>query len=146
METFAIVAELDVPGNIRAGVVAGGVNGSIDPLDLECRVERLRLRIIEAHTGSTYGLAHVESVRGLGEHRAHVLAAAVGVKYRAWGEVVNYPNGLGPLQYAHHFGIDPHNDYLNAFYSNGWLGGVTYPTLVVVTLLVGFRAAMVRTP
>jgi hypothetical protein len=65
---------------------------------------------------------------------------------RAWSQIFDYPNGLGPLQYARHFGIDPHNDYLNAFYSNGWIGGVTYPTLVLVTLFVGFRALVVRTP
>lgn len=65
---------------------------------------------------------------------------------RAFHEILNYPNGLGPLQYAVHFGLDPHDDYLNAFYTNGWIGGVTYPTLVLVTLFVGFRAAFVRTP
>jgi hypothetical protein len=58
----------------------------------------------------------------------------------------NYPNGVGPLQYARHFGFDPHNDYLNAFFSYGWLGGLVYPTLVLVTLAVGFRALLVRTP
>lgn len=67
-------------------------------------------------------------------------------QWRAWGQVFDYPNGLGPLQYARQFGIDPHNDYLNSFFSNGWLGGVAYPTLVVITLLVGFRAILVRTP
>jgi hypothetical protein len=65
---------------------------------------------------------------------------------RAWSQIFDFPNGLGPLQYAHRFGIDPHNDYLNAFYSNGWIGGVAYPTLVLVTLFVGFRALVVRTP
>ena len=67
-------------------------------------------------------------------------------QFRAWGQIFDYPNGLGPLQYARQFGLDPHNDYLNAFFSNGWLGGVVYPTLVLVTLLVGFRALLVRTP
>ena len=65
---------------------------------------------------------------------------------RAFHEMLNYPNGLGPLQYAVHFGLDPHNDYLNAFYSNGWIGGIAYPTLVLVTLFFGLRAALVRTP
>jgi hypothetical protein len=67
-------------------------------------------------------------------------------QFRAWSQIFDYPNGLGPLQYAHHFGIDPHNDYLNAFYANGWIGGVAYPTLVILTLFVGFRALLVRTP
>jgi len=65
---------------------------------------------------------------------------------RALGQIMDFPNGLGPLQYAHYFGLDPHDDYLNAFYSNGWIGGVAYPTLVLVTLFAGFRALLVRTP
>jgi hypothetical protein len=64
----------------------------------------------------------------------------------AWSRIFEFPNGVGPLQYAHHFGIDPHNDYLNAFYSNGWLGGITYPTLVLISLFVGIRTVVVRTP
>jgi hypothetical protein len=67
-------------------------------------------------------------------------------QFRAWSQIFDFPNGLGPLQYAHQFGIDPHNDYLNAFYSNGWIGGIAYPTLVLITLFVGFRALLVRTP
>jgi hypothetical protein len=65
---------------------------------------------------------------------------------RALHQVLDFPNGLGPLQYAHRFGLDPHDDYLNAFYANGWIGGVAYPTLVLVTIFVGFRALLVRTP
>lgn len=67
-------------------------------------------------------------------------------QFRAWGQIFDYPNGLGPLQYGHHFGIDPHNDYLNAFYTSGWLGGIAYPMLVLITLYAGFRAVLVRTP
>ncbi len=58
----------------------------------------------------------------------------------------DYPNGVGPLQFSRHFGEDPHNDYINAFFAAGWIGGITYPILVVITLIVGFRAILVLTP
>ena len=56
------------------------------------------------------------------------------------------PLGIGPLQFAKEFGHDPHNVYLNAFASYGWAGGIAYLMLVLTTLFVGFRAALVRTP
>jgi O-antigen ligase len=56
------------------------------------------------------------------------------------------PLGIGPLQFAKFFPEDPHNSYLNAFVSGGWLGGISYFTLVIVTLAVGFRWLFVPTP
>ena len=37
----------------------------------------------------------------------------------------------------------PHNSFLNAFMSGGWLAGACYPTLVALTLVFGFRAVFV---
>jgi O-antigen ligase len=58
----------------------------------------------------------------------------------------DYPNGVGPALYNKRFGQDPHNVYLNAFYSYGWIGGVSYATLVLLTLYIGLRGVLVRTP
>jgi hypothetical protein len=41
---------------------------------------------------------------------------------------------------------DPHNSYLNAMMSGGWLSGACYLTLVLLTLAFGFRALFVATP
>jgi O-antigen ligase len=49
------------------------------------------------------------------------------------------PFGIGPLQFAHIFPEDPHNAYLNAFMSGGWLAGACYLTIVCVTLVAGMR-------
>lgn len=57
-----------------------------------------------------------------------------------------YPNGVGPALFYKRFGQDPHNVYLNAFYSYGWIGGVAYATLVLITIFVGLRGLLVRTP
>jgi O-antigen ligase len=56
------------------------------------------------------------------------------------------PWGLGPFQFAKIFPEDPHNVYLNAFMTGGWLGGMTYLLLVVMTLWVGLKGAMRATP
>jgi O-antigen ligase len=59
--------------------------------------------------------------------------------------VIESPLGIGPLQFAKRFGHDPHNVYLNAFASYGWAGGMAYLMMVLATLFIGFRAALVRT-
>ena len=56
------------------------------------------------------------------------------------------PFGIGPLQFHRYFPEDTHNSYLNAFMSGGWISGVTYPALVFVTVILGFRHAFVRVP
>ena len=56
------------------------------------------------------------------------------------------PLGIGPLQFTNYFPEDPHNSYLNAFMSGGWLTGVAYPTLILVTMVMGLRFIFVPTP
>ena len=59
---------------------------------------------------------------------------------------LDVPLGIGPMQFSKIFPEDPHNSYLNAFMSGGWLSGVTYPTLVLITLAFGLRYSFVATP
>jgi O-Antigen ligase len=56
------------------------------------------------------------------------------------------PFGFGPLQYSSFMGQDPHNTFLNAFASYGWLGGVTYVSLIGITVVIGTRTIMMRSP
>ena len=58
---------------------------------------------------------------------------------------LDVPFGIGPMQFSKIFPEDPHNSYLNAFMSGGWLSGVTYPTLVLITLAFGLRYSFVAT-
>ena len=39
VETLGIVAEFDIPGNVFAGVFAGGIDGAVDPFDFHRGVE-----------------------------------------------------------------------------------------------------------
>jgi hypothetical protein len=56
------------------------------------------------------------------------------------------PFGFGPYQFEVIFGLAPHNTFLNSFSSAGWIGGISYMTLVTSNLIVGFRTMMMRTP
>jgi hypothetical protein len=59
---------------------------------------------------------------------------------------LDHPFGIGPLQFSHLFGEDPHNSYLNAFMSGGWLSGFAYLTLTAVTLVSAARFLRTDTP
>ena len=72
-----------------------------------------------------------------GRFGRHVLGALL---------ALDTPLGLGPLQFHNLFVEDPHNAFLNAFMSGGWLSGLTYITLMLVTLALGLRYAFVATP
>ncbi len=60
--------------------------------------------------------------------------------------VLDMPWGLGPFQFAKIFPEDPHNVYLNAFMTGGWLSGITYLLLVLMTLWAGLKGALRATP
>src|SRR6201996_6189527 len=59
---------------------------------------------------------------------------------------LDLPFGIGPLQFHNYFPEDTHNSYLNAFMSGGWLAGVCYPALIVVTVIMGFRHMLTPVP
>jgi hypothetical protein len=59
---------------------------------------------------------------------------------------LDMPWGLGPFQFAKIFPEDPHNVYLNAFMTGGWLSGITYLLLVLMTLWAGINGALRATP
>jgi hypothetical protein len=60
--------------------------------------------------------------------------------------LLTQPNGMNPRHFHYIFGEDPHNVYLNAFASYGWLGGVSFLTLSVLSFWAGWRAIIARTP
>ena len=60
--------------------------------------------------------------------------------------LLDHPIGYGPEQFAKIFGQAPHNTYINSFAAYGWLGGLMYLALALITAVMGFRATLVRTP
>jgi hypothetical protein len=61
--------------------------------------------------------------------------------------MLDRPLGIGPLQFSKgYFSEDPHNTFLNTFMSGGWLGGLAYLSLTLITAIRGLRFVFVRTP
>jgi len=95
----------------------------------------------------------VDSIATMFEQRAQVVQSYdVGSGGRftlqdlALTEILNYPFGMGPFAFAETYHYQQHNVYLQAFLVYGWLGGLAYVALIVLTLIVGLGAALTRTP
>ncbi len=122
--------------------------------------QRARTRII-AFTGLAVGavggmlaaLFSVGSLRAMLMQRAQLVQSydvGEGGRFRlqelALQSLFNSPLGFGPLEFGRMFGLQQHNSYLQAFIVYGWIGGVAYAVMVVLTLIVGLRACLIRTP
>jgi hypothetical protein len=68
------------------------------------------------------------------------------VQLNALRLVPDYPNGMGPLVFSLVNNLVAHNSYLDTVLNYGWLGGITYATQVILTLFLGFRMMVIRTP
>jgi hypothetical protein len=84
------------------------------------------------------------SVRELFDARANLLNSYDSGETGRFGNQLNsipllleMPNGMGPHQFRSYFGQDPHNVFINAFASYGWLGGLSFAALNVLTLVAG---------
>jgi hypothetical protein len=69
-----------------------------------------------------------------------------GNQLRSLPLLLERPFGFGPLQFRHVFPEDPHEMYVNAFASYGWLGGLSFIAFTAMTLYVGWRLVFVRSP
>jgi O-antigen ligase len=121
---------------------------------------KLRARVLAGAAGvflfAGVGLAGALSVDGVREfffQRAAVTQdydegpnGRFGNQIRSIPMLIDRPNGFGPLRYRLTFDLEPHNSYINAFASNGWLGGFSYILLVLTTCYVGFRQCLTRHP
>jgi len=65
-----------------------------------------------------------------------------GNQLRSLPLLLERPFGFGPLQFHHVFFEDPHEMYVNAFASYGWLGGLSFLAFTATTLYVGWRIVL----
>jgi hypothetical protein len=121
---------------------------------------RMRTRIVLFGIGAAVvvalvvtALISIDSVRDLFLVRAKAIQPYdIGPGGRFWeqrlalGQILEHPNGLGPFEFSRLFGTQQHDVYMQGFLVYGWLGGTAYLTLVLVTLAVGLRAAIIATP
>jgi hypothetical protein len=121
---------------------------------------RMRGRVMLFTLGALIALAllvvallAVPSIHDLFLERAKAIQPYdVGPGGRFWEQklalsvILDHPNGLGPFEFSRLFGTQQHDVYMQGFLVYGWLGGIAYLTFVMVTLAVGLRASLVRTP
>jgi hypothetical protein len=121
---------------------------------------RMRTRIVLFGIGAAVvvalvvtALISIDSVRDLFFVRAKAIQPYdIGPGGRFWeqrlalGQILEHPNGLGPFEFSRLFGTQQHDVYMQGFLVYGWLGGTAYLTLILVTLAVGLRAAIIATP
>jgi hypothetical protein len=117
---------------------------------------RIVLLLVVALAGTAAMLAlalSIEPIRALFEQRASFdqsydlgVTGRFGNQLRAIPLLLDLPNGFGPLKFRVGFTEDPHNVYVNAFASYGWLGGLSYAALILCTWIVGWRTVFTRGP
>lgn len=102
-----------------------------------------------ALAGALAAALTVEAVRSMVETRASLQQSydlgetgRFGNQLRSIEKLLDHPNGFGPLRFRFHFPEDPHNVYVNAFASYGWLGGISYAMLALVTIVVGWKTVV----
>jgi O-Antigen ligase len=120
--------------------------------------ERIRIVLLAvlgilAIIGFVAALLSIGKVAELFEQRATLEQSYDIGRYGRFGRylmgadlALEHPLGIGPLQFYRYFVEDPHNTFLNAFMSGGWLTGFCYLTLCAVTAVMGLRFILVRTP
>ena len=98
-------------------------------------------------------LLSFDSIANMFQERAQLLQSydvGSGGRFRlqelALGDLLNFPNGMGPFQFDRVHGLQQHNVYLQAFLVYGWAGGTAYLTLLAATLWTALRTVFARTP
>jgi O-Antigen ligase len=121
---------------------------------------RARLRVLALSITAVAALAlfmvfllSFDAIAEMFKARAHLIQSydvGSGGRFRlqelALTSVLKFPNGMGPFEFARVHGLQQHNVYLQAFLVYGWTGGMAYLLLLLSTVIVGLRTALVRTP
>jgi hypothetical protein len=129
-------------------------------LAVTTRDPRMRARVVLFTIGALVamallfiGLMSITSIHDLFIERAKAIQPYdVGPGGRFWEQklalsvILDHINGMGPFEFSRVYGTQQHDVYMQGFLVYGWLGGTAYLTLVVVTLAIGLRAALVPTP
>lgn len=120
----------------------------------------LRLRVLSLTILSLAMLAALlvillsfDSIGAMFKERAQLIQSydvGQGGRFRlqelALGSVLQFPNGMGPFEFARVHGLQQHNVYLQAFLVYGWTGAMAYILLLLSTLFIGLKTALMRTP
>lgn len=138
---------------VSAAIMMGLMFLAARSVRLRGRILLIGIALIGAIAALIVVLISFEAVGGLFRERAALIqyydageSGRFGNQLRSLPLLLDHPNGFGPLEFRTFFKEDPHNVYLNAFASYGWLGGIAYILLILMTLAVGFQQVLFRTP
>jgi len=67
-----------------------------------------------------------------------------GNQLRSIPMLLELPFGFGPLRFGHIFPQDPHEVFISAFASFGWVGGLAFLAFIAATLYFGWRLSFRR--
>ena len=101
-----------------------------------------------------FALYSIDGVREMFEQRAVLLqeydtgtsGARFSIQAKSIEEFLQHPNGMGPWVFGRTYGLVEHNSYFGTMLNHGWIGGIAYVGIVLATLVLGFRASLIRTP
>ncbi len=115
------------------------------------RVVGFSLLIVATAIGALMVALSFEQIRDVFNERASLNQAydlgvqgRFGNQLRSIAMLLDMPNGMGPLRFRWYFPEDPHNTFINAFASYGWLGGFAFIGLFTTTMIVGWSLVMRR--
>lgn len=138
---------------VAIGVMVAGVYGTTRSAALRRRIVVLLALSTVGTVLAIVGLMSIGDTAEMFSKRASVTqdydegeTGRFGNQLRGIGLLVDEPLGMGPLRWRLVFGLEPHNSYIGSFSNGGWLGGVAFIGLVLVTGFVGFRLMARDTP
>ncbi len=119
---------------------------------------KLKRRVVATGIGCVVGMAallaialSVPSIRELATERATLTEdydvgeqGRFGNQLRSIPMLLDRPLGFGPFRFAKIFPADPHEVFLSAFASFGWVGGIAFAVFVALTLYIGWVFAFRR--
>ncbi len=99
------------------------------------------------------GLIQLEAVSDLLEQRLKLVQDYDGGRggrfarhFQGYLFALEKPLGVGPLQFGPIFGADTHNNFLKALMDYGWIGFFSWVTLLLVTVVAGFKLLFRQRP
>lgn len=69
-----------------------------------------------------------------------------GSQWRSIPVLLDLPFGFGPNRFWLYYPENPHNTYLHAFASYGWVGGLVFLAFIAATLRASLQGVFARTP
>lgn len=98
-------------------------------------------------------LMSIETVRemliqraGLQSYDTGTEGSRINTQAKALSDIFDYPLGMGPWEFLRINQLAAHNSIMGTLLNLGWIAGFAYTSLILLTLAIGLRCLIVRTP